>query len=175
MGDFGPTRNGALLIVTVSLFAYGCGDSKPKTPTAPTPTPTPVPAPDVSGRYTGGPLWVLQVLRTSDNFQTSFNCNGTMTISQSPGNYSVAGFMASSGPCEPVSFELTGSFEPGGAVTFRSDGPRPPQGPCPGGKDIEFRGTFTNSNRLLSARGVTRVQCPEFGEHVFTYLVTANR
>jgi len=36
-------------------------------------------------------------------------------------------------------------------------------------------GTFTNTNRLISARGVTRVQCPEFGEHVFTYLVTASR
>ena len=168
-----PTGNGMLLIVTVFLFAFGCDDSKPQTSTAPTPSPAPVP--DLSGRWTGSPLWVLQVLRTSDNFQTSFNCNGTMTIAQSPRSYSIGGFMASTTPCEPVSFELAGTFAPGGAVTFKSDGPRPPQGPCPGGKEIEFTGTFYGNNRLLSARGVTRVQCPEFGEHVFTYIVTANR
>ena len=173
MTGVGQPRNGILLIVTVFLFAFGCDDSKPTTPTAPTPRPAPIP--DLSGRWMGGPLCVLQVLRTSDNFQTSFNCNGTMTITQSPGSYAVGGFMASTTPCEPVSFELSGTFAPGGTVTFKSDGPRPPQGPCPGGKEIEFTGTFYGNNRLLSARGVTRVQCPEFGEHVFTYIVTANR
>src|SRR5688572_15645937 len=97
------------------------------------------------------------------------------TLTQSPGSFAIGGFMASTGPCEPVSFELTGSFVAGGAVTFKANAPRPPQGPCPGGRDVEFSGTFTNTNRLISARGVTRVQCPEFGEHVFTYLVTASR
>jgi hypothetical protein len=156
-------------------FAFGCGDSdRPTTPT-PTPTPAPTPAPDIAGRYFGGPMWLLQVLRTSDNFQTSFSCGGTMTITQSPGSYSFTGFMASTGPCEPVTFDIAGSFQAGGAVTFTANAPRPPQGPCPGGRDVSYTGTFTNANRLLSARGVTRVQCPEFGEHMFTYVVTATR
>ena len=161
-----------VVVLVCFLFFWGCGDGDSKSPVPTTPTPT---IPDVSGRYTGTSLWTLQVLRTSDNFQTSFNCGGTMTLTQSPGSYAIGGFMASTGPCEPNSFELAGSFQPGGAVTFRANGPRPPQGPCPGGRDIDFSGTFTNGNRLLSARGVTRVQCPEFGEHVFSYLVTATR
>src|SRR5688572_31011610 len=112
----------ALMCVT---FAFGCGDSD-RPPTAPTPAPTPTPepapqppppAPDVSGRYFGGPLWIVQVLRMSDNFQTSFNCNGTMTITQSPGSYSFTGFMTSTGPCEPVTFDVVGTFQPGGAAT----------------------------------------------------------
>ena len=53
----------------------GCGGdgSTPTTPTptpAPQPTPAPAPAPDVSGRYSGTDS-TLQVLRASDNFQTS--------------------------------------------------------------------------------------------------------
>jgi hypothetical protein len=165
------------LVVALLCLAFtaGCGDSN--SPVTPTPAPAPAPnqAPDVSGRYTASPLWILQVLRTSDNFQTSFNCNGTMTLTQSPGSFTFTGFMVSTTPCEPVSFEVAGTFQAGGAVTFRANGPRPPQGPCPGGRDVEFTGTFTNANRLLSARGVTRVQCPEFGEHVFTYIVNATR
>ena len=173
-----PTGNGMLLIVTVFLFAFGCDDSKPKTPTAPTPSPALFPSSvpvDLSGAWVGAPMWVLNVLRTRDNFSIQFHCNGTMVITQSPGPWAIRGFMLSSGPCdELVSFELAGTFAWDGRVTFKSDGPRPPQGPCPGGKDIEFTGRFNNDNRLL-VTGRTRVQCPEFGEHIFTYIVTANR
>jgi hypothetical protein len=120
-------------------------------------------------------MWLLQVLRASDNFQTSFTCNGTMTITQVTGSYSFSGFMVSTGPCEPVTLDVTGSFQPNGAVTFTAHAPRPPQGPCPSVRDVSFSGIITNANRLLSARGVARVQCPQLGEHTFTYVVTATR
>src|SRR5688572_21194530 len=101
----------ASLLSSFSVFlTLGCGDSDSPAPAAPTPTPTPTPtAPDVSGRYTATNLWTLQVLRNSDNFQTSFNCGGTMTLTQSPGSFAIGGFMASTGPCEPVAGGTAGA------------------------------------------------------------------
>lgn len=165
-----------VLLVGVLLLTSACGSSSRPTAPTPEPTPAPTPPPEVAGQYRGFPFWTLQVLRTSDNFQTSFTCQGSMTITQQPGSATIGGFVVvTSPPCEPVSFNLTGTVQAGGAVTFTTNGPRPPQGPCPGGQNIEYTGTFTNNNRLLSARGVTRVQCPEFGEHVFTYLINGQR
>jgi hypothetical protein len=116
------------------------------------------------------------VLRENDNFQTSFNCSATMTITQATGSYAFGGFIVSSSPCEPATFDISNaSFEPGGATKFRSTGPRPPQGSCPRGTDVDFTGTFTNSNRLLSVKGTTRVQCGDLGPHTYTYLITVSR
>src|ERR1041384_4575173 len=116
-----------------ALWLFGCGgsDSPSVTPSptpapvpAPTPTPAPTPPPppppDVSGRYSG--TMTLQVLRESDNFQTSFNCTATMTITQSPGSATLAGFWVSSAPCEPVSYDIAGSVQAGGAATLRTNG-----------------------------------------------------
>ena len=166
-----------LLVVGCLLVASACGGKSSTQPTpVPTPTPSPAPpsAPDVSGRYIG--TWTLQVLRESDNFQTSFNCSGAMTVTQSPGNFSFGGFIVSSSPCEPATFDLSNaSFEQGGAAKFRSTSPHPPQGPCPRGTDVDYVGTFTNSNRLLSAKGTTRVQCGDLGPHTYTYVITFTR
>jgi hypothetical protein len=169
-----------LLSALLLLFAVACGSDNPSPSPSPMPAPTPAPtpapppAPDVSGRYSG--TLTLQVLRASDNFQTSFNCSAQMTVTQSPGSSALAGFFVSSSPCEPVSFDIAGAVQAGGATTVRTNGPRPPQGPCPGGKDVEFSGIFTTTGtRSLSARGSTKVQCPEFGEHTFTYIFALNR
>jgi hypothetical protein len=163
------------LVFIVWLVAIpGCGNDR--TPTTPTPTaqPTPNPPPDVSGRYSG--TLTLQVLRMSDNFQTSFNCGATMTVTQTPQTATLGGFFVSSAPCEPVSFDLAGMVQAGGATTIRTNGPRPPMGPCPGGKDVDFTGIFTTTGtRSVSARGTTKVTCPEFGDHTFTYVWALNR
>jgi hypothetical protein len=64
----------------------------------------------------------------------------------------------------------------GGSSTLRTNGTRPPQGPCPGGKDVDFSGIITNTgSRTLSMRGVTKVPCGDLGTHDFTYLLTMTR
>ena len=169
------------LVVICSLLSLliGCGGdrSTPTTPTptpAPQPTPAPAPAPDVSGRYSG--TLTLQVLRASDNFQTSFNCTAQMTVTQSPGSSTTSGFWLTSSPCEPVTFDTAGTVQAGGSTTIHTNGPRPPQGPCPGGKDMDFAGIFTTTGtRALSARATTKVQCGDLGEHTFTYIWALNR
>jgi hypothetical protein len=153
-------------VLTCLVLAVACGGSDG--PTGPTPPP------DIAGTYSAYQPWTLQVLRTSDNFQKSFTCGGSLTISQGATTGAAAplsGFVVVGSPCEPVSFELTGTIQSGGVLTFVTDGPRPTEGPCPGGRSVTFSGQVTGRN--LSARGVTRVQCPQFGEHVFTYLLSA--
>ena len=166
----------ALVVCTLCLAGCGSDHQVDVTPT-PTPAPSPPPAPaapDVSGRYSG--TLTLQVLRESDNFQTSFNCTATMTITQSPGAPAIGGFWVSSAPCEPVSFDVAGMVQAGGSSTLRTNGTRPPQGPCPGGKDVDFSGIIaTTGSRTLSMRGVTKVQCGDLGTHDFTYLLTMTR
>jgi hypothetical protein len=165
-------------LVVCTLWLAGCGSDHDISVT-PTPTPAPIPspapqAPDVSGRYSG--TLTLQVLRESDNFQTSFNCTATMTITQSPGAPAIAGFWVSSSPCEPVSYDIAGMVQAGGSSTLRTNGTRPPQGPCPGGKDVDFSGIIAiTGSRTLSMRGVTKVQCGDLGTHDFTYLLTLTR
>ena len=167
-------------LVVCTLWLAGCGSDHevsvtPSPTPAPAPSPAPAPAaPDVSGRYSG--TLTLQVLRESDNFQTSFNCTATMTITQSPGASAIGGFWVSSSPCEPVSFDIAGAVQAGGSSTLRTNGTRPPQGPCPGGKDVDFSGIIaTTGSRTLSMRGVTKVQCGDLGTHDFTYLLTLTR
>ncbi len=159
------------VVPLVAILIMGCGGSA--TPTAPS-TPAPAPSPDVSGRYSG--TWTLQVLRLSDNFQTSFNCPATMTLTQPPGTNALGGFVVSSAPCEPVSFDLSGTVAPGGIVTLRTNGPRPPEGPCPEGMNVDYTGSIgSTGTRVLSARGATKVTCPEFGDHMFTYIMQLNK
>lgn len=147
------------------LGLSGCGDG-------PGPVGPEVPVPSIAGKYSGS--WTLQVLRTSDGFQKSFACRGTLTLSQRPalgGSASLTGFavVVEGNSCKPASFDVTGTVDANGAITLTTDGPPPTEGPCPGGTGIRYTGQVVG--RALSARGVTRVQCPQFGEHVFTYLM----
>jgi hypothetical protein len=173
-----PRRFVALVVCTLWLAGCGSDHAASVTPSptpAPTPPPAPTPAaPDVSGRYSG--TVTLQVLRETDNFQISFTCSATMTITQSPGVAAIGGFWVSSAPCEPVSFDVAGMVQAGGSSTLRTNGTRPPQGPCPGGKDVDFSGIIAiTGSRTLSMRGVTKVQCGDLGTHDFTYLLTLTR
>jgi hypothetical protein len=42
---------------------------------------------------------------------------------------------------------------------------------------VHFSGQVTSAGTsvIVSARGVTTVTCPEFGEHEFTYLISASK
>ncbi len=159
------------LVGALGLALAACGGDG-ESPTSPTPPP------DVAGRYSL--TWTLQVLRKSDGFQKQFYCYGQMTLVQGTASASTAplsGFAAVTSGCAPESHDLSGTVGAGGAVEFTTNGPKPPEGPCPGGKNVRFSGqvTVSGSQAFLSTRGVTTVTCPEFGEHEFTYLVNASR
>jgi hypothetical protein len=158
-------------IAALSLGLAACGGSD--SPTTPT-----TPPPDVAGTYYM--TWQLQVLRKSDGFQTQFYCGGRITLSQGASagdSASLSGFVVVDAPCAPESYNLTGTVGAGGVVDFTTNGPRPLEGPCPGGTGVRFTGQITaeSSYRTLSARGATAVTCPQFGEHDFTYLLTGSR
>jgi hypothetical protein len=157
-----------VLLVALGLGLVSCGGGD-ESPTSPTPPPY------VSGLYSL--TWALQVLRKSDGFQKQFYCYGQMTLSQGTASASTAplsGFAAVTSGCAPESYDLRGTVNLSGAVEFTTNGPKPPEGPCPGGKDVRYSGQITSSgdSRYLSARGVTTVACPQFGEHEFTYLIS---
>lgn len=149
-----------------------CGDDRGTSPGSVTTGP-PI---SVAGTYTGFPFWLIQVVRTNDNFTTSFNCQGNMTISQSPagnGTASLSGFAVVGAPCPPLSFPLSGTLRSDGTISIITGGPRPPEGPCPPAVGAEYTGLATAST--ISARGSATVQCPEFGEHKFSYIISARK
>lgn len=156
-------------VLAAASGLVGCGGDV-------TTTPTPVTnAPDVAGSYNTS--WTLQVLRKSDGFQKEFYCPGRMTLSSSASG-TLSGFVVVDLPCAPESYDLTGKVLPGGALEVTTDGPKPTEGPCPGGHGVHYTGqAMPASGRAssLSLRGVTDVTCPEFGEHRFTYLIESNR
>ena len=163
------TRQLAVLALAGALAAPGCGGDSATNPTPP---------PDVAGQYSLA--WTLQVLRKSDGFQKQFACFGTLTLTQDAASGSTAalgGFSTVLSNCAPESYDLRGSIGATGAVDYTTNGPKPPEGPCPGGKDVHYTGQMTvnGASGSLSARGVTTVSCPEFGEHEFTYLMTASK
>jgi hypothetical protein len=154
--------------VATLLLASACGDDpSPLTPVNPPAGPT---LPNLTGSYNMS--WLMQVLRTSDSFMTSFNCGGSMTLLQSGSE--LTGFAVVGSGCPPLSFPVRGRVMPGGSIEFRTGGPKPPEGPCPGVAETDYTGVFTGNNRI-SARGSGTVVCPQFGTHVFTYIVSAIR
>jgi len=170
------------LLVVLGLGLLSCGGDD-ESPTSATPPP------DVRGRYFLE--WNLQVLRMSDGFQKGFNCYGYLTLVQGSGTAaaatSLSGFATVEWgthdlPCARESSGLIGSVNAVGAIEFTTGGPKPPEGPCPGGSDVHFSGLVTSTGSAasgrtvtVSARGVTTVTCPQFGDHQFTYLIRATR
>jgi hypothetical protein len=168
------TKSTLAVALAAAAFISACGDDK-GSPTAPA---DPL-VPQIAGVYSHAYYerqWIHQVLRLSDGFTTSFNCSGSITLVQQPaagGQARLTGFAVVGAPCPALSFDLTGGVSADGAVWFTTGGPKPPEGPCPAGANVAYSGTV--SGTLLSARGVTSVQCPTYGEHRFTYIFTASR
>lgn len=157
----------AALAVPLALGLAACGGSDSPVSASP--------PPNVAGGYYL--QWTLQVLRKSDGFQTQFQCSGRMTLVQGAASTSLSGFAVVDYGCPPESYDLSGTIKEGGAIEFTTNGPKPPEGPCPGGKGVRFTGqvTTTDSYSILNARGVTTVTCPQFGDHEFTYLISASK
>ena len=158
------------LVVAFGLGLAACGGDE--SPTSATPPPA------VGGSYFV--QWTLQVLRKSDGFRTQFQCYGTMTLVQAPpagSTSALSGFAVVNSGCAPESYDLTGSVSAGGAIEFTTNGPKPPEGSCPGGRSVRFSGQVSTSDSFvsLSTRGLTTVTCPQFGEHEFTYLVSGSK
>ena len=169
-----PSKAGTFLSIALALAIAGCGDDHDGVTTPVTPPP------NVSGNYTG--YWTLQVLRKSDGFKKQFYCQAWLTLQQTETGTSTAqlsGWVRVDFPCSPESYDLKGTVAAGGAIEFTTDGPAPPEGPCPGGVGVHFSGQHTlmdsGSSNGLSARGVTDVTCPQYGEHQFTYIIEARR
>ena len=159
------------VVVAVAMSAGACGDDSGNI-TGPASKDN---VPQIAGIYTGSSFWVHQVLRTSDGFMKSFTCSGSLTITQRTGNSDradqITGFAVVSSPCPPVSFDLTGTVGSDGTITFVSGGPKPPEGPCPAAQSVAYSGGVFD--RRLNVRGSATVVCPEFGEHKFTYIISA--
>jgi hypothetical protein len=78
-------------------------------------------------------------------------------------------------PCPAISFDLTGTVQPGGAISFDTGGPKPGGGPCPAPPVSTYTGTLSKDGRQLSARSTKTVICPGEGEgeYKFSQIVTA--
>jgi len=155
--------------VTALLLLAACGSDNSSS------DPTPVAnVPNLSGTYPAT-NWLTQFNRTHDNYNGSWNCSGSMTLAQEPGSDKFNGFAVVGTPCPAVSFELTGSVTPGGAVTILTRGPQPGAGTCPLPPPSTYEGLFQNN--LLSARTQVKVQCPGEleGEYTFNQIITARK
>jgi hypothetical protein len=167
MGDHMNAKRG--LVVAALLLLGACGDSDDSGPTTPS-----EPVPSVSGTYSGT-NWLTQFVRTWDGYAGSWNCSGSMTLTQEPGASQFTGFAVVGAPCPAVSFELTGSITPGGGVTIVTRGPKPGAGTCPLPPPSTYTGQFTNN--LISARTQVKVNCPgeQEGEYTFNQIITARK
>jgi len=154
----------ALMVLT----ACGSDDN-----TTPTPVEPPLPVPNLTGTYSSSQMWLTQFTRTRDGYNGSWTCSGSLTIAQPVGGASFTGFAVVGSPCPANSFELTGTSEASGAVTFTTRGPKPGAGTCPLPPTANYTGLFLN--RQLSARTSVKLQCPgeEEGEYSFNYIITA--
>jgi hypothetical protein len=162
MNALKPAAAAALLL----LAACGSDDSNASAPTDPVPS--------VQGTYSGT-NWLTQFNRTHDGYAGSWNCSGSMTITQEPGSDKFSGFAVVGAPCPAESFELTGTVTTGGTVTILTRGPRPGAGTCPLPPPSTYTGLIQGNT--LSARTQVKVDCPGEGEGQYTFnqIITARK
>jgi hypothetical protein len=161
--------NAKRLVATGALLLLGaCGSSDSNDPTPVTP------APSLAGTYSGT-TWLTQFNRTRDGYSGSWNCSGSMTLSQEPGSDKFTGFAVVGAPCPAVSFDLTGTVTAGGGVTIVTRGPKPGAGTCPLPPPSTYNGQIEGN--LLSARTEVKVNCPGEleGEYTFNQIITARK
>jgi len=159
------TKTMALAALLAPLALTACGGDSPTAPSGP-------PPPGVAGSYSG--YWLTQFERTHDGYSGSFTCGGTITLVQAPSSKTITGFaVVASSPCPPVSFDLSGTVEAGGAITLKTAGPKPPAGPCPVPPASTYTGTIgqgsSGGGLQLSARSTVMVDCPGPGEGQYRF------
>jgi hypothetical protein len=153
------------------MLLAACGSDDPTEPT--TPPPPAAPVPNLTGTYASSQMWLTQFTRTRDGYNGSWTCSGSLTITQPQGSANFTGFAVVGSPCPANSFELTGTSEASGGVTFTTRGPKPGAGTCPLPPTSSYTGLFLN--RQLSARTSVKIECPGDleGEYQFNYLISA--
>ena len=162
------TKTNAFALSALLLLA-ACGDDNKVTgPTAPT-----EPVPSIAGSYST--QWLTQFIRPHDGYRGSWTCSGSLTIVQPPGSRAFTGFSVVSAPCPADSFDLKGTVDVGGAISFDTGAPRAGAGPCPAPPVATYSGTLGKDGRQLSARSTKTLNCPGEGEgeYNFTQIVTA--
>jgi hypothetical protein len=161
------TKNAVIAFASLLALA-ACGDDGPRTPTAPT-----EPVPSIAGSYST--QWLTQFIRPHDGYSGSWNCSGNLTLVQPPGSRAFSGFAVVGAPCPAVSFDLAGTVQPGGVISFDTGGPKAGAGPCPPPPVSTYTGTLSQDGRQLSARSTKSLICPGEGEgeYRFTQIVTA--
>ena len=168
------------LLPLLSVLALAaCGTDSPNDPTSgPSPAAVPTPQlslPNIAGTYSATNMWLVQFQRLNDGWRSSYNCTGTLTLSQGTavgGVAPVSGFGVVGSPCAAISFQLSGSVEANGTLTLRGDGPRPPE--CEAPRTTTYQGVV--SGRTLSARSTDTltVSCVGSveGTHRLDYIIT---
>ena len=156
-------------VAVAALFLLAACGSDTSSVNAPTD-----PVPSLQGTYSGT-NWLTQFNRSRDGYAGSWNCSGSMTITQEPGSDKFSGFAVVGSPCPAESFELTGSVTTGGAVTIVTRGPRPGAGTCPLPPPSAYTGLFQGNT--LSARTQLKLTCPGEleGEYTFNQIITARK
>jgi hypothetical protein len=147
------------LAVLALLGLAACSDSSPTSPSEV--------VPDLSGNWSGN--WLTQFVRPHDGYSGSWSCWGSLTLVQAPGARSFTGFAVVGAPCPAVSFDLEGTVQAGGAITFVTGGPKPGAGTCPAPPNATYSGTLSNNNRSLSARSAKSLFCPGDGEGTYDF------
>lgn len=150
----------ASILALLTLAA--CGGDGTTGPSGP-------PVPTIAGKYNNYPTWLVQWARQRDGVTGSFTCDGSITLSQSEavgGAAALSGFLVVGHPCPPQSFDLTGIVRADGSISFKSNGPKPPEGQCPQATGIDYAGVVTTreGSSQLSARASTLITCPGPGE-----------
>jgi hypothetical protein len=164
------TTKKAMIALASLLALAACGDDGPSTPTEPT-----EPVPSIAGSYST--QWLTQFIRPHDGYSGSWTCSGNLTLVQPPGSRAFSGFGVVGAPCPAVSFELSGTVQPGGPISFDTGGPKAGAGPCPAPPVSTYTGTLSRDARQISARSTKTLNCPGEGEgeYRFTQIVTAYR
>lgn len=150
--------------VALSLLSAGCGKESPTVPV--------VPIPSIAGRYEGYQMWQTQFVRLSDGYNGSWTCPGQVTIVHTQDSRAFTGFATVEAPCRAESFDVTGTVDQGGVVTFTTGAPRAGAGPCPPPPPFSYSGIVTGQQpQTLSARGSVTMACRAEGDYQFTLIV----
>jgi hypothetical protein len=151
-----PRHLAHALVVALGLGLAACsGESDGPT--------TATPPPRVGGDYYVN--WTLQVLRKSDGFQKQFVLR-PMTLVQNPpvGSTSTLSGLFVDRAARPSPTTSAGASAQTGCRVHHERLP-PPEGPCPGGKNLRYSGHVRTDDNgtTMRTRGVTTVTCPQFG------------
>jgi hypothetical protein len=130
--------------------------------------------PNVSGTY-NSTVWLTQFNRTRDGYAGSWNCSGSMTLSQEPGSDKFKGFAVVGAPCPAVSFDLGRIRHARRRRDHRDPRAAARRGHVPPAASLDVHRALPEQPAL--ARTQVKVQCPGEleGEYTFNQIITARK